>query len=120
MNCVGPIEAAVELTAALAALDQHERLSHLMVSLGLAGSRVVEQTAIYQATSVSYRDMDASPLSFEKGATPSPRPFSTCRRPVPCRYKRPVRKGIRRMSRIIPARSPPLPADFVALHKNSC
>lgn len=70
MTGVGPVEAAVELTAALAALDQRERLPDLVVSLGSAGSRVLEQTAIYQAISVSYRDMDASPLGFEKGATP--------------------------------------------------
>lgn len=70
MTGVGPVEAAVELTAALAALDRRERLPDLVVSLGSAGSRILEQTEIYQATSVSYRDMDASPLGFEKGATP--------------------------------------------------
>ncbi|WP_416137992.1 5'-methylthioadenosine/S-adenosylhomocysteine nucleosidase [Halomonas sp. HK25] len=70
MTGVGPVEAAVELTAALAALAQRGRLPHLVVSLGSAGSRVLEQTEIYQASSVSYRDMDASPLGFEKGATP--------------------------------------------------
>ncbi len=67
---VGPVEAAVELTAALATLAQRERLPDLVVSLGSAGSRVLEQTEIYQAISVSYRDMDASPLGCEKGATP--------------------------------------------------
>ena len=40
------------------------------MSLGSAGSRVLEQAAIHQAVSVSYRDMDASPLGFDKGATP--------------------------------------------------
>ncbi|GHC16907.1 5'-methylthioadenosine/S-adenosylhomocysteine nucleosidase [Aidingimonas halophila] len=70
MTGVGPVEAAVELTAALAALDRHERLPDLVVSLGSAGSRVLEQTEIYQATSVAYRDMDATPLGFEKGTTP--------------------------------------------------
>lgn len=70
MTGVGPVEAAVELTAALAALARHGRLPDLVVSLGSAGSRVLEQTEIYQATSVSYRDMDATPLGFEKGATP--------------------------------------------------
>lgn len=67
---VGPVEAAVELTAALAALAQRERLPDLVVSLGSAGSRVLEQTEIYQAISVSYRDMDASHLGVEKGVTP--------------------------------------------------
>lgn len=70
MTGVGPVEAAVELTAAFAALEARGRLPHLVVSLGSAGSRVLEQTAIYQATSVAYRDMDASPLGFQKGATP--------------------------------------------------
>lgn len=70
MTGVGPVEAAVELTATLAALGQQGRLPDLVVSLGSAGSRVLEQTEIYQATSVAYRDMDATPLGFEKGATP--------------------------------------------------
>ncbi|MCE9681046.1 5'-methylthioadenosine/S-adenosylhomocysteine nucleosidase [Halomonas alkalisoli] len=70
MTGVGPVEAAVELTTALAALALHSRLPDLVVSLGSAGSRVLEQAEIYQATSVSYRDMDATPLGFEKGATP--------------------------------------------------
>ena len=64
---VGPVEAAVQLTAVLAATDPRP---DLVVSLGSAGSRELEQTEVYQATSVSYRDMDASPLGFEKGATP--------------------------------------------------
>ncbi|MFN2332675.1 MAG: hypothetical protein ABR580_12615 [Halomonas sp.] len=50
---VGPVEAAVELTAALAALAQREGLPDLVVSLGSAGSRVLEQTEVYQATSVA-------------------------------------------------------------------
>lgn len=70
MTGVGPVEAAVELTAALADLAQRGRLPDLVVSLGSAGSRVLEQTEVYQATSVAYRDMDATPLGFEKGATP--------------------------------------------------
>jgi adenosylhomocysteine nucleosidase len=67
---VGPVEAAVALTAALAALAQRQRQPDLVVSLGSAGSRVLEQTEIYQATSVSYRDMNATPLGFAKGVTP--------------------------------------------------
>lgn len=42
----------------------------LIVSLGSAGSRKLEQANVYQASSVSFRDMDASPLGFEKGVTP--------------------------------------------------
>ncbi|WFM71902.1 5'-methylthioadenosine/S-adenosylhomocysteine nucleosidase [Halomonas sp. CKK8] len=70
MTGVGPVEAAVELTAALSALARHRHLPHLVVSLGSAGSRVLEQTEVYQATSVTYRDMDATPLGFARGATP--------------------------------------------------
>jgi adenosylhomocysteine nucleosidase len=70
MTGVGPVEAAVELTAALASLVNQGSRPDLIVSLGSAGSRILEQTGIYQAISVSYRDMDASPLGFPKGATP--------------------------------------------------
>lgn len=70
MTGVGPVEAAVHLTAALAGLHREGVAPDLVVSLGSAGSRRLEQTQIYQATSVSYRDMDASPLGFAKGATP--------------------------------------------------
>lgn len=62
---VGPVEAAINTTAALIS-DRPD----LVVSLGSAGSRALEQGKVYQATSVSYRDMDASPLGFEKGCTP--------------------------------------------------
>lgn len=70
MTGVGPVEAGVRLGAELAALKAEGALPDLVVSLGSAGSRELEQTEIYQAVSVSYRDMDASPLGFEKGATP--------------------------------------------------
>jgi adenosylhomocysteine nucleosidase len=70
MTGVGPVEAGVVLAAALARLEAAGRLPSLVVSLGSAGSRALEQTGIYQASSVTYRDMDASPLGFEKGATP--------------------------------------------------
>lgn len=70
MTGVGPVEAAVALTAALAGLEARGRLPDLVVSLGSAGSRELEQTAVYQASSVAYRDMDATPLGFEAGVTP--------------------------------------------------
>ncbi|WP_275787908.1 5'-methylthioadenosine/S-adenosylhomocysteine nucleosidase [Pararhizobium gei] len=70
MTGVGPVEAAVTLTRTLSALQGQGRLPDLVVSLGSAGSARLEQAEVYQATSVSYRDMDASPLGFEKGATP--------------------------------------------------
>lgn len=70
MTGVGPVEAGVRLGAELSWLKSEKALPDLVVSLGSAGSRILEQTEIYQAVSVSYRDIDASPLGFEKGATP--------------------------------------------------
>ncbi|KQV10495.1 5'-methylthioadenosine nucleosidase [Rhizobium sp. Root1203] len=70
MTGVGPVEAAVVLTRALTQLDQAGDLPQLVVSLGSAGSSRLEQTEVYQVTAVSYRDMDASALGFEKGRTP--------------------------------------------------
>lgn len=67
---VGPVEAAVEVTHVLTELSSRGELPDLLVSLGSAGSRTLEQAEVYQASSVSYRDMDASPLGFEKGRTP--------------------------------------------------
>lgn len=67
---VGPIEAAVNLTAVLARREAQGDLPEIVVSLGSAGSRHLVQAEIYQVTAVSYRDMDASPLGFEKGCTP--------------------------------------------------
>jgi len=67
---VGPVEAGVIVSAKLARLEAAGRLPDLVVSLGSAGSRLLEQTEIYQAISVSYRDMDASALGFPKGKTP--------------------------------------------------
>jgi adenosylhomocysteine nucleosidase len=70
MTGVGPVEAAVALTRTLTQLAGRDSLPDLVVSLGSAGSARLEQTEVYQATSVAYRDMDASPLGFTKGATP--------------------------------------------------
>lgn len=70
MTGIGPVEAAIQLSVALAALKASDRLPDLIVSLGSAGSRSLEQTELYQVSSVSYRDMDASALGFEKGKTP--------------------------------------------------
>ena len=65
---VGPVEAAINTTRALA--ERQGDLPRLLVSLGSAGSRSLEQCAVYQAVSVSYRDMDASALGFPRGVTP--------------------------------------------------
>jgi len=70
MTGVGPVEAGVRLGAELALLSERGALPDFVVSLGSAGSRVLEQTEIYQASSVAYRDMDVSALGFERGATP--------------------------------------------------
>ncbi|WP_019173072.1 5'-methylthioadenosine/S-adenosylhomocysteine nucleosidase [Pseudaminobacter salicylatoxidans] len=67
---VGPVEAGVRMGAELARLEADGTRPDLVVSLGSAGSRTLEQTEVYQATSVSYRDMDASALGFARGATP--------------------------------------------------
>ncbi len=70
MTGVGPVESAIVISTALARLDAKGYKPDLVVSLGSAGSARLEQTQVYQAISVSYRDMDASPLGFEKGKTP--------------------------------------------------
>jgi adenosylhomocysteine nucleosidase len=67
MTGVGPVEAAVAVTRSLAGAST---LPRLVVSLGSAGSRSLEQCGVYQASAVSYRDMDASALGFAKGQTP--------------------------------------------------
>ena len=67
---VGPVEAAIGTTRALQDCLDHQGLPDLVLSLGSAGSRRLEQGAVYQVSAVSYRDMDASPLGFEKGRTP--------------------------------------------------
>lgn len=67
---VGPVEAAVAVTRALATAEARGELPGLVVSLGSAGSQRLEPCGLYQAGSVSYRDMDASALGFPKGATP--------------------------------------------------
>lgn len=70
MTGVGPVEAGVVLSSTLARLEAAGRLPDLVVSLGSAGSRTLEQTGVYQVASVLYRDMDASPLGIARGRTP--------------------------------------------------
>lgn len=67
MTGVGPVEAGIAVARALA---EAEELPELVVSLGSAGSSMLDHTGVYQASSVSYRDMDASALGFAKGQTP--------------------------------------------------
>jgi adenosylhomocysteine nucleosidase len=67
---VGPVEAAVSLTEHLTRLSVDDKLPLLVVSLGSAGSAQLEQCGLYQASEVSWRDMDATVLGFERGVTP--------------------------------------------------
>lgn len=67
---VGPVEAAVAVTRALSDAQNAGALPDIVVSMGSAGSRLLEQCGLYQARTVAYRDMDASPLGFAKGQTP--------------------------------------------------
>ncbi|WP_332716536.1 5'-methylthioadenosine/S-adenosylhomocysteine nucleosidase [Pelagibacterium mangrovi] len=70
MTGIGPVEAAVSVTRALAEAQGRGSLPDLVDSLGSAGSAVLEHVGVYQASSVSYRDMDASALGFPRGVTP--------------------------------------------------
>lgn len=67
---VGPVEAAIGTARALEACLDLGTLPDYVLSLGSAGSATLEQGKVYQVASVSYRDMDASPLGFTKGVTP--------------------------------------------------
>lgn len=67
---VGPVEAAIATSLVLHRMDQDHDLPDLVVSLGSAGSRRCELGQVYQVSSVSWRDMDASRLGFTKGVTP--------------------------------------------------
>src|SRR3569833_2143348 len=67
---VGPVEAAISLTEHLTKLDADDRLPLLVVSLGSAGSAQLEQCGLYQASDVSWRDMDSTALGFELCVVP--------------------------------------------------
>jgi adenosylhomocysteine nucleosidase len=70
MTGVGPVEAGIVVAHHLADLARSAALPRLIVSLGSAGSARLKQTEVYQASTVSYRDMDASALGIERGMTP--------------------------------------------------
>ena len=70
MTGVGPVEASISLTRALVEAKAAGSPPDLVVSLGSAGSRRLKRTEVYQAVSVTYRDMNASAFGFEKGVTP--------------------------------------------------
>ncbi len=67
---LGPVEAAAATAEALAMLKAEGRLPSLVFSLGSAGSRNLEHAEVYQLASVSYRDMDCTPLGFPRGVVP--------------------------------------------------
>lgn len=67
---VGPVEAAATTARKLAELHSKGQRPDLVISLGSCGSQSRPQGEIVQVSSASYRDMDASPLGFEKGRTP--------------------------------------------------
>ena len=67
---VGPVEAAAATAGTLAALATAGQGPDLIVALGSAGSSRLPQAEIFQVSSARYRDMDASPLGFDKGVTP--------------------------------------------------
>lgn len=67
---VGPVEAALTLSEHLTRLAIEDRLPLLVVSLGSAGSAQLEQCGLYQASEVSWRDMDATAIGFERGVVP--------------------------------------------------
>jgi adenosylhomocysteine nucleosidase len=67
---VGPIEAALSVGITLHRLESSGQSPDLVVSLGSAGSRTAKLGTVYQVSSVSWRDMDASSLGFIKGVTP--------------------------------------------------
>ncbi len=67
LSCqVGPVESAINVASYL---TQNTNVD-LVVSLGSAGSATLKQAHVYQVSSVSYRDMDASAFGFPKGVTP--------------------------------------------------
>lgn len=67
---MGPVEAAIQLSSALTGLNADGSLPDCVICLGSAGSATLNHMEIYQVSSVSYRDMDARPLGFDKGITP--------------------------------------------------
>jgi adenosylhomocysteine nucleosidase len=67
---VGPIEGAIGTTLALQERLQAGSMPRLVVSLGSAGSHRCEVGTVWQISSVSWRDMDATRLGFAKGVTP--------------------------------------------------
>lgn len=67
---VGPVEAATKAAIVLTQLSYLGQLPDIVVSLGSAGSNSLSRGTVYQASEISYRDMDARPIGFPIGVTP--------------------------------------------------
>ncbi len=67
---VGPIEAAIGTSRHLKQAVSAGEKPDFVVSLGSAGSKRCATGTVWQVSSVSWRDMDASHLGFAKGITP--------------------------------------------------
>jgi adenosylhomocysteine nucleosidase len=67
---VGPVEAAAGVTERLTRLSVEDKLPLMVVLLGSSGSAELEQCGLYQASEVSWRDVDATVLGFEPGTVP--------------------------------------------------
>ncbi len=74
MTGIGPIEAGIATAYALSACVARDRVPDLVVSLARPVSATLEQGAVYQASSVTWRDIDASALGFREGHGAAPRP----------------------------------------------
>lgn len=68
---IGIVEALTVVGKALGRLEASGQLPDLVVSLGSAGSRNLQQGKIYQVSEVSWRDIDASPIGYKPGEVPS-------------------------------------------------
>jgi adenosylhomocysteine nucleosidase len=67
---VGPVEAAAAVTERLTRLSLEDKLPLMVVLLGSSGSAELEQCGLYQASEVSWRDIDATALGFAPGTVP--------------------------------------------------
>lgn len=67
---IGPVEAALHAGVALARLEAAGQLPDVVVCLGSAGSRRCALGSVHQIGSVSWRDIDASPLGVAPGVVP--------------------------------------------------
>lgn len=67
---VGPVEAAIAVARALAALAAAGETPDLVVSLGSSGSRRRPLGSVHQVSHVMWRDMDATRLGFPRHVVP--------------------------------------------------